>query len=604
MADPSPEVSISPSAAPDEDFNDLVHAEQIRLLYEGLLVSTIGSTAGALLMVTVMWDIAPRMAMALWFGAMVANQAWRLGLYLAYRRKGSLAPHEVRRWGTYWTLGSGLSGCIWGAASFVLFVADAPIAQAALIVLVFAVTSAAVLLTASYLPAFYVFVLPALASVVARNLLVGESMHYALAGFAFISTLAFLSFGRNYNAALVRSLRDRFHNERLAGELARQNAELETARRVAVEANQSKTQFFAAASHDLRQPLHAMGLFTAALAEKVRDPAVGHMVSSIVASVQALEALFNELLDISKIDSGVIKPSLGNFALRDVLERLREGFAAEAAAKNLRLEVAPQDFVVFSDALLLERILRNLISNAIRYTPSGQVSVDVASTGGTACVTVRDSGIGISEEHQQRIFDEFYQVTNPGRSSKKGLGLGLAIVKRLCDLLGHPIRVQSQPGAGASFSFDVPLGSLAAAPMPEAKPGTPPNFNLTGRVCVVVDDDEAIVSGMRTLLSGWGATVIESASGENVVEAVHELGTLPDLLIVDYRLGAAKDGIQVTQDLRHELDPEIPAILISGSMTPDLTRIAADAGLECLLKPVPVEILRERIRAIMDKRIV
>jgi signal transduction histidine kinase/CheY-like chemotaxis protein len=594
-----------PSPATSEQidgYDDLVRAEQVRLLYEGLLVSTTGSTAGALVIVLVLWQVAPRTAMLAWFAVMVANQAWRVWLYAAYRRKGSLAAHEVRRWGLYWTIGSGLSGCIWGAASFLLFAADAPIAQAVLIVLIFALTSAAVLLTGSYLPAFYAFVLPALVPVVARNVMVGDAMHNALAGFALISAMAIVSFGRNYNLTLARSLRTRFHNERLAAQLARQNAELEQARRVAEEANRSKTQFFAAASHDLRQPLHAMGLFASALAEKVSDPAVNNLIASIVASVQALEALFNELLDISKIDSGVIKPDLHNFALIEVLDRLRDGFAAEAAARKLQLTVGSGDFVVFSDPLLLDRILRNLISNAIRYTPSGEVGVDLESAGDRMRITVRDSGIGIPEEHRQKVFDEFFQVANPGRTSKKGLGLGLAIVKRLCDLLGYTVQLYSPPGGGSRFSFEVPLGRPEAAPRRADDSPSLPLADLSGRLCVVVDDEAAIIEGMQTLLSGWGMKVVTSNSGDDVVAAVHDIGAMPDLLIVDYRLGAARNGIEVVQDLRRALDPEIPAILISGSMTPDLAQHAGSAGLECILKPVTADVLRQRIQAVLAKR--
>ena len=183
------------------------------------------------------------------------------------------------------------------------------------------------------------------------------------------------------------------------------------------------------------------------------------VISSINASVQALEALFNELLDISKIDSGAIKPELSDFALEEVFARLHSEFAAEAAAKELRLAVGGGQHVVASDPVLLERIIRNLVSNAIRYTPAGEVAVTAAPADGAVRIEVRDTGIGIREEDQPRIFDEFFQLANPGRTSSKGLGLGLAIVQRLCGLLGYAIRLTSEYGKGSVFGFDVPPGA-------------------------------------------------------------------------------------------------------------------------------------------------
>ncbi|HTE14092.1 MAG TPA: hybrid sensor histidine kinase/response regulator, partial [Burkholderiales bacterium] len=332
--------------------------------------------------------------------------------------------------------------------------------------------------------------------------------------------------------------------------------------------------------------------FASALAEKIRDPGVVSVVNSINASVHALESLFNELLDISKLDSGAIKPKLGGFAIQDILARLREEFTVEAKAKKLQMEISAESHTVHSDPLLLERILRNLVSNAIRYTPSGKIALTLERVGDRLRVSVRDTGIGIPAEHQQHIFEEFFQVGNPGRTSKKGLGLGLSIVQRLCELLGYAMQLQSTAGQGSTFSFDVPLGELPARAAVKASPAPTSPTDLSGKLIVVIDDEEPIVEGMKALLSGWGAQVIGSTSGDEVLDAVHALARLPDLLIVDYRLGNGENGIQVAQRLRQELDPEIPAILVTGSITPDLNDQARQNKFEFMLKPVLPENLR------------
>ncbi|MCE9639892.1 MAG: response regulator, partial [Betaproteobacteria bacterium] len=369
---------------------------------------------------------------------------------------------------------------------------------------------------------------------------------------------------------------------------------------VAEAATRAKTQFFAAANHDLRQPLHAMGLFASALAAKPRDPEVDKLVDSINASVHALEALFNELLDISKIDAGAVKPELRNFSVQTVLARVGEEFRVEAAEKGLRFTIETRDCILHSDTILLERILRNLVANAIRYTAAGSVSIGVEPANGVARIAVRDTGIGIAPEHQERIFEEFFQLGNPARTSRKGLGLGLSIVKRLCDLLGLPLSVTTQVGAGSIFTIEVPLATVAASTVPAAAPVFSPAVDLAGRLIVVIDDETAIVEGMQALLGGLGASVIGSTTGNEVVGAVHAAGRLPDLIIVDYRLGDGLDGIEVVQRIRQELDPEIPAILVSGTMSPTLKETADRARLQLLLKPVMPDRLCALIRQVLE----
>jgi signal transduction histidine kinase/CheY-like chemotaxis protein len=584
-----------------DEIDAQVRLQQVRLLYSQLPTSTGGTMVGALLLAVVMWDIAPTNAIAGWFACMAANQGWRYWLYLRWRRTG-IELADIDRAANYWALGSLLSGCLWGLATLLFFIPDSPVYQAFLFVLIFAVTSAAVLLIGVHLPSFYVFVLPALVPIVVRNVIEGEPAHLTLAFIVAVATIALLTFGRNYNRVLVASLRNRFENEALARKLATQNIELERAKEAAERArndaeiaNRSKTQFFAAAGHDLRQPLHAMGLFAAALTEKARDPEVLHVVNSINASVDALEGLFNELLDISKIDSGVLKANPTHFELGAMLDRLRMDFEPEAFERGLRLRIVPTTAYLFSDPVLVERILRNLVSNAIRYTKAGGVLVGTRRRGKEVSLEVWDTGIGIPSEQQDRVFEEFYQLANPERNSKKGLGLGLSIVKRLVNLLSAQIDLRSVPGRGSVFKVRLPLGVRPAVDLARKKKAATAPGDLSGRVIVVVEDEAAVLEGMRVLLEGWGAEVVAGASIRETMAEVEPLARAPDLIVADYGLREGNVGTQAIAALRERFKAQIPAIIVSGSTTPAHVDEAKAMDAHLLLKPVMPAKLRTLI---------
>lgn len=581
----------------------LVRAEQIRMLYRQLPRAFAGNIIGSIVLCAALIGEQPWWVIITWFACFLGVQVVRLILYF-HDKKTNFVDRDIDRAAFYWTTSTFLSGAMLGAISFVFFISGHELYQTLLAITVFGAVTAAVPMIGSHMPCFYAFLLAALTPLILRNAMEGDAAHIAMSLIMVIMAIAYLSFGRDYNRMLIESLRNRFENEMLAERLAAQNVDLEAARVEAEQANRAKTQFFAAASHDLRQPLHAMGLFASALAEKIRYPEVASIVASINASVHALESLFNELLDISKLDSGAIKPKLSGFAIQDVLSRLRAEFTAEAASKNIALQVSEAPHVIHSDAVLLERIVRNLLSNAIRYTQTGSVSLELSRHGEQLHVAVRDTGIGIPAEHQQRIFEEFFQVGNPGRTSKKGLGLGLSIVQRMSELLGYKMHVESVAGQGSVFSFEVPIGKMQTLAAVKINRVAPSRTDLSGKFIVVIDDEDAIVDGMKALLTGWGATVFGSTTGDDVVAAVHESGQLPDLLIVDYRLGNSENGIEVAQRLRQELDPEIPAILVTGSTTGDLSDQARANRFEFLLKPVLPDHLRACILSTLGQGLI
>jgi signal transduction histidine kinase/CheY-like chemotaxis protein len=360
---------------------------------------------------------------------------------------------------------------------------------------------------------------------------------------------------------------------------------LQDARREAEAANLAKTRFLAAASHDLRQPMQALSMYASVLEGRTTDAPGQRVVGGIQLSVKTLERLFDSLLDISKIESGVVKPCVASFPLMPLIEQVVEAERPLAAQKGLALRAVRTSVWVESDPALLERMLKNLVTNAIRYTERGRIVVGCRRAGAQHLrLEVLDTGIGIAAEEHERIFDDYYQID--GRSGQ-GLGLGLPIVKSLGDLLGHAVQVRSAPGRGSIFSIELGLTARLAAP------SVAPSVQVeraSGRV-VLVDDDVEIRRSMQLLLEDWGYQLICGATLADVETALAAQGLKPDALIVDYRLAGAMTGGQVIERLRASYGPELPALVITGNASVAAVREHLP-GLPIAVKPVPPGRLR------------
>jgi len=338
-----------------------------------------------------------------------------------------------------------------------------------------------------------------------------------------------------------------------SAELARRLEEVQAARVEAEQASMAKSRFFAAASHDLRQPLHSLGLFAAALEAKALPDDARALVARVGDSIRALEALFTELLDLSKLDAGAVAVAPRNFALQDLFDRLSMEFHGEAVERHLRMRFVPTRLATRADPVLVERVLANLVSNALRYTKEGGVVVGARRRGSSVWLEVIDTGQGIPPEMQQQVFDEFFQVGNPGRDRRRGLGLGLAIVKRLVTLMGYELSLRSVPGKGTHFRVVLPYAAAADPTSPlEQDPGVAP---FAGRTVLMVEDDQDIRAATIGLLQQWGLGVV-ACKGREDVESVLDAGLTPDLALVDLRLDAVDDGIDVVELLRDHLTPD------------------------------------------------
>ena len=368
--------------------------------------------------------------------------------------------------------------------------------------------------------------------------------------------------------------------------------ELREQKELADRANVAKSKFLAAASHDLRQPIHALVLFVAALRQEVLAPSQRQLVDRMGASIQAMESLFNALLDISKLDAGVVTPRLEAFALTSLLAKLDNDYTLVAEAKGLRFRIRESSAWVLSDPTLLERMLRNLVENAVHHTQRGGVVVGVRRRGEAVAIEVWDTGPGIPADRQADIFQEFFQLDNPERDREKGLGLGLAIVDRLSRLVRHPVKLTSRPGRGSRFTITVPYvvpGSLA---LPAPVGDDAAAQTLVGGFVVVIDDETAIRDGLEILLASWGCHVLTAASG---AEAVRKLGLAeryPDLILSDYRLRDGETGVEAIRRIVDSLARPVPGVLITGDTAPDRLREAQASGYRLLHKPVATEKLR------------
>jgi signal transduction histidine kinase/ActR/RegA family two-component response regulator len=367
------------------------------------------------------------------------------------------------------------------------------------------------------------------------------------------------------------------------------NVKLREALEEAQAASRAKTRFLASASHDLRQPIHTMSLFVEALNLRVQDDRTKPLVKDLREAMLALSTQLDSLLDISKLDAGVVQPCYVHVDLQHLMQRLCHSYRPEAARRGLSLQlIGSEPAAALTDPVLLERILRNLIDNALKYTAKGGVELHVGSYGSTLYIRVVDTGCGIAPENQRAVFEEFFQVGNPGRDRAHGLGLGLSIVKRLADLLASPLSLSSTLGQGTMVELQLPPCTTP----PTESPDVDSDFSAAGLSVLVIDDELSVRQGMRQLLEEIECRPMLAASTAEALDLA--AACTPDVVLADFRLGAGSDGIDAIDQLRSSY-PGLPAILITGDTAPDRLREAQRAGIATLHKPVTLNRLLDSI---------
>ncbi len=439
-------------------------------------------------------------------------------------------------------------------------------------------------------PAMYAHTIPMVGGLIAALLAQGDGWHLFLAAFVAINLWLTLRVGAQEHRRLTDALLLRFENEALARQLREQVAATERA-------SAEKSRFLAAASHDLRQPLHAIALFGAALETSLRGSSEGRNATRLMHAVNTLGTSLDTMLDVSRLDAGAVAADPRPLRLDAVLLSLNHVFAPQAEHKQLQLRLRASGLWVHSDPQLLGRMLSNLIDNAVKYTRQGGVMVTARARGEVAWIDVIDTGCGIAPDQIERIFEEFYQVGNPARDRSKGLGIGLAIVRRLARLLQHPVEVRSRLGRGSRLRVIVPL---AKEPPEQLSRGSLPGIPGTTRAglprrVLLLDDEVAIREAMAALLATWSvaaAGVADEAAATTALAQAEEAGRPFDMLICDYRLPGSDTGLDIGLRLHRRFAIARPLLLVTGETAPESMRRVREAGVAVLFKPVDAAALR------------
>lgn len=553
--------------------------------------------------VFVLWGAVRQEVLLGWTALVYGLLLARLVLSRRYFRWAALPepsrPGDARGWANGLTFLCWLSGLLWGAFGWFGFLPEQPHLLAFVCIVLAGMASGSVPSFSAYPPVYPGALVAMLVPFAWRCLVEAGEIYQVYAAFTACLACASLYYSRVTYRTLVETVRLRFENLGLIAGLERERDRAEAA-------NLAKSRFLAAASHDLRQPVHALGLFASALAAMaqrgdVRAAEAGNIAAKLRAVLKNLGGLLHGLLDISRLDAGVVAAAPQPVPLSRFLADLRDEFAGPADAAGLSWTVVPSAAWVRSDPVLLKRILDNLVANALRYTEHGGVLLGCRRKGPMLQIQVVDTGIGIPAHQQDAVFDEFTQLDAPRRDRQQGLGLGLAIVRRLSRLLDHPVALRSVPGGGSVFSVQVPLCEPAevAGAMDGARP------EGAGIGIAVVDDDPSVLDAVGQLLEAWGHRVYAAPDVDGLcrmLEGARRHGTLwVDLILADYRLAGGVTGAAAIDRLRVFLGRPVPAAIVTGDTSPERLREASASGHRLLHKPLAAEDLQALVDDIAAK---
>jgi len=477
-----------------------------------------------------------------------------------------------------------LSGAWWGVLGYSYIDADYPVISMILL-MVFTGMAANCAATMSYvLPLYLVFVYPMMLLAALKFYLIDHAQYQWVPVLIFIYLFFSSITTRRIRTSLKQSILLRFENLDLIDDLQIQNEKTESALKKAEQANLAKSRFFAAASHDLRQPLQSLGMFTTSLESQVDKPQQKKVVSHIASSVRSLEGLFNALLDISSLDAETIKVRKQHFYLDSQIGQMVTDLKELATDKHLSLVNDVGSHPVYCDPILLNRIIRNLSDNALNYTQKGEIKISSEQRADKVVLTISDTGLGIAEHDAKHIFEEFVQLNNPERDRSKGLGLGLSIVMRICELLDLDLDLKSTVGVGSSFSISLDVGDESKISNKAIQQAELPG-SLNGLFVLVVDDEEDVRLSMESLLGVWDCTVMLASSGAEATLQLSEYGSCPDVVITDYRLRNNETGAEALALINKTCEREVPAIVITGDIAPQRLVEIDKLNLPVLHKP-------------------
>ncbi|MFL6663086.1 MAG: hybrid sensor histidine kinase/response regulator [Rhizobacter sp.] len=571
--------SVLPSADTESQVRQELMGAEVRRLYDNAGTAAAAAFITAACFWVFYYHHTHSATVLVWALVMHLTQAARLGLLLSFRRQaGASLPAII--WLERYRLALLTTAVAWGLAP-VLFLPPADVAYAAMMMLVLlGIAVGGVATIATDRVSVYLWLLPVVTPLTLALIWHNSPTYLGLAVLTVTFTAVNLRVVLGQNHLLSTMLRAQFENAALVQQLHQQME-------LTAQASRAKSQFLASASHDLRQPLHALSFFGATLERRMAGSVDQPLIHNMMRSIEALDKSFGAILDISKLDAGAVEPHIQSFPVRDLFRRLQMAFAGQAEEAGLQLRFRPAGKVVTSDPHLLERILGNLVQNALRYCKAGGgVLVGARDRRGGVSLEVWDSGIGISEHELPRIFAEFYQVANPERDRSKGLGMGLAIVERLARLLGHELTVTSKPGIGSVFRVWVERSHPEQLDEFAVGAETLPGPLEDNRTVLLIDDEEAIRTSVGELLTEWGYVVITTPTIADAVEAARAREGAIDIVISDQRLRQGEDGLRAIEQVRQACGFDVPALLVTGDTAPDQVLRVHESGYIVLYKPV------------------
>jgi signal transduction histidine kinase len=580
---------MSPStAAPDPR----VESDLIRGLMARTPIAVFSNILAGFLVAAALYETAGNAVLLWWilFSALQGGRIWvRRGFESDPDPVGNASKWAQRHAACLFVL-----GVAYGLPALIFFPDDDVMRQMFCIAVIAVTGIGAIITNMGYPPSLLAFSVPAFLLAAIRTWIEDGAVFDVLTVFFLVMgpILAKIAYGQT--RAMRDAMRVRYENIALVAELTEQ-------KQAAERANLAKSRFFAAASHDLRQPLQALGLFAASLRDAERRPEDSRKFEQILSSVDALESLFDELLDVSRLDAGYVQPNIVHIDTARLFARLESAYGPVATKNGLELRFRKHPPALLSDAILLERVLGNLISNALRYTLKGGVLVGWRRRGSNIRLEVWDTGIGIPRVEFSHIFDEFYQLGNPERDRRHGLGLGLATVKRVAALLNSPLSLNSESGRGSVFRITVPAGD-ATAVVRTVRPVFENIDALAGKVIAVIEDEGTVREGLATLLEQWRCRPVAAASTQETIDVLALQGLVPDIILADYRLRDHQTGITAIETLRARFGAEIPALLVSGDTTEELFRAARERSLIFIAKPISSARLRAALLHFLSKR--
>ncbi len=562
--------------------NPLIQKERYLILYKLTPIMMLANIIASSILVALMWDVVPHNTLITWLAVVfiVCSITFAIYLYLKpfYKKLETIPEYPI-----YYFLPLTF-GMIWGAAGYLFFTPDSMTHTAYLIIFLFGMASGAINALSPIWLAHVALSIPALLPFSIRLLSHGYT-HSLLLGFTIITFLfILLIISKMSNNSITQTLQIRYENTHLLKSLKAQTEQAE-------KANKDKSRFLAAASHDLRQPIHSLSLLASAISPEVTTERGKKILSQIENANQAMLNLLHSLLDMSKLEAGIVKPENRPVHLENIIASLYSEFKPIAEEQGLELRSRTCPFLIKTDPTLLTTIIRNLLQNAIRYTKDGEILIACRKRNNHVYLQVWDTGKGIDEEHLELIFAEYQQLHNPERDQNKGLGLGLSICQRLATLLDIKIDLKSKVGKGSVFSLQLPILEETILPSftennhPQkvSKDDSNPFENKT---LLIIDDNQSVLDAMTSLLENWGCNVLTADSVDTTADIANSTTNQIDAIIADYRLRENTTGVDAINAFCKKVDYKPPSLLITGDTAPEQMHDIESHGLPILHKPI------------------